>query len=229
MKIHNIEQRTYEWHQLKHGVIGGTLAKGLFVKSDTLMIDLLSQKLEDFDYEDGYISFDMQRGIDLEPQAREELSKEIFVQFDEVGFITHDTIDILGISPDGISSDGTIQCEIKCPAAKKHTSTILANDIPSDNIHQVLHAFVVNDKLESLFFCSYRPENHIKSLWYKEIKRTSEIDLGTKSKPQVKTVQEWVDIALNEAKQLQEDLDSAMKKLNKLYHPLIKPIENPTK
>lgn len=217
MRIHNIEQRTYEWHLIKHGVIGGTLAKGLFVKSDTLLIDLLSQKLEEFDYEESYISFDMQRGIDLEPQAREELSREIFVQFNEVGFLQHDTIDILGISPDGISEDLTIQCEIKCPAAKKHTSTILADEIPSDNIHQVLHAFVVNEKLESLFFCSYRPENKIKPLWYKEIKQDSLIDLGTKSKPQVKSVSEWRDIALNEAKQLQEDLDAAMEKLKNLY------------
>ena len=217
MRIHNIEQRTYEWHLIKHGVIGGTLAKGLFVKSDTLLIDLLSQKLEEFDYEESYISFDMQRGIDLEPQAREELSREIFVQFNEVGFLQHDTIDILGISPDGISEDLTIQCEIKCPAAKKHTSTILADEIPSDNIHQVLHAFVVNEKLESLFFCSYRPENKIKPLWYKEIKKDSLIDLGTKSKPQVKSVSEWIDIALNEAKQLQEDLDTAMDKLKNLY------------
>jgi hypothetical protein len=217
MKTHNVEQRTYEWHLLKKGVIGGTLAKGLFVKSDTLLNDLVSKMIEDFDDEEGYVSFDMQRGIDMEPIAREELSREVFVKFNEVGFITHDTIKILGISPDGINEDGTIQCEIKCPASKKHTQTIRQDEIPSDNIHQVLHAFVVNEKLEKLIFCSYRPENNICPLWYKTITRSSEIDLGTKAKPNIKTVQEWVDIALTEAELLDVQVDAELKRLEEKY------------
>jgi len=217
MKIHNVEQRTQDWFMLKKGVIGGTLAKGLFVKSDTLLNDLISQMIEDFDDEEGYVSFDMQRGIDLEPIAREELSSEVFVKFNEVGFITHDTIKILGISPDGLNEDGTIQCEIKSPASKKHTQTIRQDEIPSDNIHQVLHAFVVNEKLEKNIFCSYRPENNICPLWYKVVTRETEIDLGTKAKPNIKTVQEWVDIALIEAELLDKQVDAELKRLDEKY------------
>jgi hypothetical protein len=217
MKIHNVEQRTQDWFMLKKGVIGGTLAKGLFVKSDTLLNDLISQMIEDFDDEEGYVSFDMQRGIDLEPIAREELSREVFVKFNEVGFITHDTIKILGISPDGLNEDGTIQCEIKSPASKKHTQTIRQDEIPSDNIHQVLHAFVVNEKLEKNIFCSYRPENNICPLWYKVVTRDTEIDLGTKAKPNIKTVQEWVDIALTEAELLDSQVDAELKRLEEKY------------
>jgi len=103
-----IEQRSEEWHELKHGKIGGTLSKGLFVKSDTLLNEILSQKLEDYEPQDSYISSDMQRGIDLEPFALEALSKEIFVKFKQVGFLQNTAIPLLGISPDGISEDETI-------------------------------------------------------------------------------------------------------------------------
>jgi len=219
MTVHkDIEQRSVEWFQLRRGKITGSNAKGLFVKSETLLNDLISQLTEDFDdEEESYVSFDMQRGIDLECIAREELGREVFISFKEVGLIQNSSIKILAISPDGLNEDGTIQCEIKAPASKKHTQTIRQDEIPSDNIHQVLHAFVVNEKLEKNIFCSYRPENNICPLWYKVVTRETEIDLGTKAKPNIKTVQEWVDIALIEAELLDEQVDAELKRLEEKY------------
>ena len=218
MIVHKeILQRSIEWHELKHAKIGGTLAKGLFVKSDTLMLDILSQMLEDYEAEDNYISADMQRGIDLEPFALEALSKEIFVEFQQVGFCQNSAIPLLGISPDGITEDETIMVEIKCPAAKKHTETILADEIPQDNIHQVLHAFTVNPKLVWMYFVSYRWENKIKPLWYKMLTKDSEINLGTKAKPIIKTVAEWVEIARENAEDLNKQINDNLIKLNERY------------
>jgi hypothetical protein len=214
---HDVDQKSYEWFQLRRGKVTGTTSKGLFVKSETLLNDLISQLTEDFDDEEGYVSFDMQRGIDLEPIAREELGREVFISFKEIGLLQNSSIKILAISPDGINEDGTIQCEIKCPSSKKHTQTIRQDEIPSDNIHQVLHAFVVNEKLEKLIFCSYRPENNICPLWYKVVTRETEIDLGTKAKPNIKTVQEWVDIALTEAELLDAQVDAELKRLEEKY------------
>ena len=37
-----IKQGSIEWHELRWGKIGGTLSSGLFVKSDTLLIDILT-------------------------------------------------------------------------------------------------------------------------------------------------------------------------------------------
>jgi len=213
----DIKQRSEEWHELKHGKVGGTLSKGLFVKSDTLMIDILSQITEDYEPQDGYISADMQRGIDLEPFALEALEKEIFVEFQQVGFLQNSAIPILGISPDGITEDETIQVEIKCPGAKKHTETILADEIPQDNIHQVLHAFTVNPKLVWMYFVSYRWENKIKPLWYKMLTKDSEINLGTKAKPVIKTVEEWVAIAIQNAEDLNKEINENLSKLNEKY------------
>lgn len=213
---HEIPQRSLEWLELKHGKIGGTLSKGLFVKSDTLLIDILSQLTEDFEAEDSYISYDMQRGIDLEPYALEALSSEIFVSFTTPGFLQNKDIPLIGISPDGLSECDTIACEIKCPGAKKHMLTILEDAIPSDNIHQCLHYFTVNPKLETLYFVSYRPESKIKQLWYNILTRSTDINLGTKAKPVVKTVDEWSKIAKTEAEILEAEIQVSLSKLNNL-------------
>ena len=215
---HNITQGTADWLELRHGKITGTASKGLFVKSDTLLIDLISQHIEDWELEDSYSSADMLRGTELEPYAREAISDELFISFKEIGFIQNASIPILGLSPDGLSEDDTIGLEIKCPKAKKHTETILANDIPSDNIHQVLHYFTVNPKLETIYFVSYRPESKVKKLWHKSLTRDSEIDLGTKSKPNIKKVSEWVEIATNAAEEINKELNAALLKLNEMYN-----------
>jgi hypothetical protein len=215
---HDIIQGTADWLELRHGKITGTASKGLFIKSDTLLIDLISQHIEDWELEDSYSSADMVRGTELEPYAREAISDELFISFKEIGFIQNAAIPILGLSPDGISDDDTIMLEIKCPKAKKHTETLLANEISSDNIHQVLHYFTVNPKLETMYFVSYRPESKVKSLWYKALTKDSKIDLGTKAKPNIKTVAEWVEIAREEAEKLNHELNMALLKLNEMYN-----------
>ena len=85
MKNHKeIEQLTDDWFKIKHGKIGGTLAHGLYVNSDTLFFDLLGQNCEDYvPNEDDYISQAMERGNFLEPMARQYLSKYVGVEFIE--------------------------------------------------------------------------------------------------------------------------------------------------
>jgi hypothetical protein len=212
-----MEQKSIDWMEIRKGKITGTRSKGLFIKSDTLLIELLSEKIEDFEMEESYISQAMQEGIEKEPYAREALSNEVFVSFKEVGFLQSASIPLIGLSPDGITDDDTAACEIKCFGAKKHTSTILANEIPSDNIHQCLHYFTVNPKLEILYFASYRPECLVKPLWCTSITLDSPIDLGTKAKPNIKTVAEWVGIAREEAEKLNHELNAALLKLNEMY------------
>jgi hypothetical protein len=110
------------------------------------------------------------------------------------------------MSPDGITTDGLIQVEIKCPARKKHTQTILSKEIPSDNIKQCMHAFVVNEKLEKLIFCSYRPES-IVPIFTKELTPLSLVTLGTKAKPIVKSVREWVAVAKSNLALIEKELE----------------------
>jgi len=217
MKVYNnIIQGTEDWFRLKWGKVGGSSSKGLFVPSDTLLIQLLAEHTEEFELdEDNYVSGDMQRGIELEPLHRSEIERYIGVSFNVPGWLESDECALLGISPDGISEDLTVSWEGKSPGAKKHISTVYANQIPSDNIHQCLHYFTVNPKLQMHVFSSFRPESKY-PLWPKKISRESIIDLGTKAKPQCKTVQQWVDIAMHNALELESNLTIALKKLDKI-------------
>ena len=85
---HNeLEQGSQEWHEIKWAKIGGTLSKGLFVKSDTLLIDILSQRLEDFEPTDSFQSEAMERGSEMEPFARQYLEEYTGVKFENVGWL----------------------------------------------------------------------------------------------------------------------------------------------
>lgn len=229
----DIEQGSDLWHRERYRKIGGTLSKDLFVNSDTLLIKVLSQLLEDFQHVDGYVSDEMLRGIELEPYALKSLIKYSGLNFGVIGWLQCEEIPILGISPDGITKDDRFSCEIKCPSSKRHTETILYNEIPKDNIHQCLHYFTVNPNLERHLFASFRPENNIKPLFVKELTRDTIIDLGLKKKVEVevigkkgvaikpktkvvadlKTVNEWVAIAKEAARDLQSTLDLKLKEL----------------
>ena len=233
MKYHwEIEQKTIEWFAIRWGKIGGTRSKGLFVQSDTLLINLLAEHVEEFDedMDEGYASAAMERGNELEPQALGALSQYTGFEFLPIGWIQSDN-PLLGISPDGITEDCTKQAEIKCPQAVAHLRMVLTGEIPAEYINQCVHAFTVNPKLESLFFCSYRPENELKPMFVKELTRDSLVDIGWTKKgkviedrgygekeyvakgPDLRSVSDWSKKAIEEAEFLQVKIASHIEKL----------------
>lgn len=217
MKIHyDIIQGTPEWFEIKYGKVGGSTSKGLFVPSDTLLLELLAEMTEPFVLdEDQFESPDMIRGKELEPLARSEAEKYTGINFVVPGWIQSLSIPILGISPDGLSEDLTISLEIKCPGPKRHIETVYNNEIPKDNIHQSLHYFTVNPKCEKHYFVSFRPESNY-PLWVKLLTLDSVIDLGTKAKPVCKTIREWVGVAKFNALELEANLQLGLAKLDKI-------------
>jgi len=211
---YDIIQRTPEWHQIKWGKIGGTRAGQLFTKGDALLVDLIAETIEEFEIdEDGYIGSDMMRGIELESEAIRQLSEYIGTELLPCGWIESSEFPMAGISPDAISKDETIGCEIKCPAHKRHTRTILEDVIPLDNIDQCVHFFTVSDKLEKLYYCSFRPES-IKPLFVKELTRDSLVNVGTKARPIMKSVNDAVEQAKAEIKRLEQEIKESVKQLN---------------
>lgn len=211
----NIEQGSYDWFSEKWGKIGGTRAKELFVKSDTLFYKLLAETIEPFDEdaEESYQSEAMERGNFLEPQARIELQKYTGLEFIECGWIQSDN-ELMGISPDGITADLTAQCEVKCPQAIAHLKMCVSDAIPLEYINQCIHAFTVNDKLETLYFVSYRPECTIKPLFMKLLTRDSLVNNGTIAKPVMLYVSDLVSKSILEAELLQEQITETINKLN---------------
>lgn len=223
-----ITQGQDEWHAIRYGKIGGTRSKGLHVKSDTLFYEVLSELQEPYvaDF-DEYISPAMLRGMELEPDARRELSEYTEIDFLECGWLQCEENELLGISPDGINKELTVACEIKCPESKRHTETIHTNKTPLDNMHQVLHYFTINPLLEHCYFCSYRPES-IKRIFVERFHLFSQIDIGKTKKIKVnedrgkglkeyietvsdiRTIAEWKQESLKEAVILQIQLNQAI-------------------
>lgn len=196
----DIEQGSIEWHEIRWGKIGGSTSKGLFVKSDTLLIDLISQRMEDFEPVDSYTSSDMDRGNELEPFAREYLNTYTGLQFNQTGWLQCELNELLGISPDGITDDEENTCEIKAFGRKKHYEVLLDNEIPLDNINQCIHYFTVNPKCKNHYFIAFRPE--APKHFVKLLTRESEVNIGTKSKPIIVTIQE----AVEKERQLADEL-----------------------
>ena len=211
----NIEQGSSDWFSEKWGKIGGTRAKELFVKSDTLFYKLLAETIEPFDEdaEESFQSEAMERGSFLEPQARIELGKYLGLEFLECGWIQSNNA-LLGISPDGITSDLTVQCEIKCPQAVAHLKMCIKDEIPLEYINQCVHAFTVNDKLQKLYFLSYRPECQLKPMFVKELTRESLVNIGTIAKPKIEKIQVIVNDSFCAADILQKKITETINKLN---------------
>jgi exodeoxyribonuclease (lambda-induced) len=217
MEVHfGIEQKSVEWFDIKHGKVGGTRAKELFIKSDTLFFKLLAEHVEPFDedtMEEGYQSEAMERGNEYEPQALLELSKYSGFNFLPCGWIQSDN-EILGISPDGITADFKVMAEVKCPQPIAHLKMVVADEIPLEYINQCVHSFTVNDKLETLYFCSYRPECSIKPLFVKTLTRESLVNNGTKAKPVMVSVNDLVTQSIAEAEVLQKQIKETINQLN---------------
>jgi hypothetical protein len=217
-----IAQGTDQWHTIRYAKVGGVVCKSLLGKPETLINHIGACHLEPYTPEPpSYVSDDMQRGIDLEPMARAEMAKYISAKHGRpidlltCGWLQNTTIPVIGISPDGITADLTIQIETKCPGKSKHAATLYGGIIPDDNIDQCLHAFTVNPVLEYFYFGSFRPECDY-PLFVRELTKDSMVDMGTKVRPNVKKVSEWVQILQAAAITLQENIKISNDNLKKI-------------
>lgn len=109
-------------------------------------------------------SYDMQRGTLDEPFARDKYA-EHYAPVEQVGFMVRDDFGFrLGFSPDGlVADDGLI--EIKSRRQKKHLATILADEVPLENLAQCQAGLLVSGRewIDYVSFCSGMP------LWKKRV------------------------------------------------------------
>jgi hypothetical protein len=216
MKPHfNIEQGSDEWHLIRQAKVGGSTSSQLHVKSDTLLEQLLAEMAEPFQVPDNYVSFDMQRGKDLEPFAVAEVAKYTGLSFMPVGWLQSDECELIGASPDAITQDMTEIVEVKCPNAKTHISYLRAGIVPIDHVDQVVHYFAVHPELQKVHFASYRPEC-IKPLFVKTITRDSVVNVGTKARPVMLSVGDYAKEKVTLAQSLTVRLKEEINKLNEI-------------
>lgn len=218
MKIYKeILQQSDEWYRLRYGKIGGSTLKHLMtgkaVTDCAIYNELLSARMEEYEYEDNYMSPDMERGNAYEPLARMEFERLNNIVVDQYGWLELDN-GIAGISPDGIiGSKFWEACEIKCPSRNTHMSYI-RNPISmvEEYIWQVVQYFLVIDKLKKLYFLSYRPENKSKKLLTFEVTRKTVVRLSSKEVDSIENL-------VKKAKYRLKQLDSALIKDISIYLP----------
>ncbi len=144
MIIHNIEQQSEAWHEIRCGRVTGTRFKALVAKETTdthkdlvtnLACEIITGKMEET-----YTNALMEKGLETEPIARKEYESLFDIEVKQVGFITPDEDnkyhDWIGISPDGFLPDEGL-LEIKAPLARTHFEYIEANKLPSEYRYQI--------------------------------------------------------------------------------------------
>lgn len=114
--------------------------------------------------EDSYTSFDMQRGKDEEPFARDAYA-ENYGAVTELGFMVRDDDGYqMGYSPDGlVGTDGLI--EIKSRRAKVQVQTVLADEVPAYNMAQLQCGLLVSGR-KWIDFISFSNGMH---LWTRRV------------------------------------------------------------
>lgn len=117
----------------------------------------------------------MDRGKRLEEEAMEEFEKATGkkVNKDLVIWFRDDDENI-AISPDG-SINSKEAVEVKCLSSAKHLEAWLTKMIPSEYEAQVIQYFIVNEKLETLYFVFYDPRLP-RSEFHLEVKREEVAD-----------------------------------------------------
>ena len=160
MRIHQVEQKTQEWQELRRGKITGTGLKRI-VGSKTLRDNYLSEILaERLSVDDGVDESALDRGERLESTAIEAFESKTGKIVERIGFIDRDDNKFMALSPDGlIQSKGkyTEAVEIKCLSSANHIQAWLENVVPKDYYPQAIQYFIVNDDLETLYFVLYDP------------------------------------------------------------------------
>ena len=183
MRVLNDEQGSDAWLQSRLGVVTasnfGKILSPTGKKSSQVndyVNKLVAESLTGV-VEPLYKSGAMQRGNDLEPEAKSmyELIKGVTVV--ETGLIKHDDIEA-GCSPDGLvmrDETAVSGLEIKCPLSHNHVEYLRNNKVPSKYIPQIQGCMWItgaeywdfmsyNEYLQPLIIRVERDEEYISAL-----------------------------------------------------------------
>lgn len=169
-----------EWMAFRLGRVTGTRLKDIIVKRGTGekagFYEIIAERCKKQGYVPDIVGeHAMIRGQRLEEVAMEEFRKMTGKTVDSslLMWVREDN-ERIALSPDGVIGD-TEAVEIKCLASGKHVEAFLTKQIPDDYHYQALQYFIVNDKLETLYFCFYDPSMAVHEFFYIEMHRAEVI------------------------------------------------------
>ena len=139
-----MEQKSPEWYAARLGKVTASRVADLMARTKTgygasranYMAELLCERLTG-EQAERFTSAEMQRGTDLEPQARAAYAFIHGVSVQETGFVQHPVISGFGASPDGLVGDVGL-VEIKCPNTATHVDHLLTQTVPGKYVTQMM-------------------------------------------------------------------------------------------
>lgn len=149
----NEAQETDDWMRARAGKFTASRSSDLMARTKSgpaasrgNLLTLLAVERITGQCVETYTNAAMQRGIDLEAEARDAYAFEYGVAVIETGFVEHPTMSICGASPDGlIAKNGLL--EIKCPAAmQKHLDALLKGSHAVEYHWQLQHQLMVTGR-----------------------------------------------------------------------------------
>jgi hypothetical protein len=162
-----LEQGSDEWLAARCGIVTASVVGQLITPktvkpaandySRALAVTLTAERITGH-VEPIHENQDMLRGTLDEPFAR-DIYSEHFAPVDQLGFMVRNDWGFrIGYSPDGlVGDDGLI--EIKSRRQKKHLATILADEVPLENMAQCQAGLLVSGRewIDYVSFCSGMP------------------------------------------------------------------------
>lgn len=161
--LHDIDQRTPEWHALRVGLLTGSCADailaqrkrgtGELAKRAELRRRLVCERLTGLGGEDSFTTSHVERGEALEPTAFAAYEVETGQIVHRIGFVSHRDLKA-GCSPDGYVGNWEGLIELKCPKQTTHLEYLQGGVLPEDYKGQVVHALWLTGA-QWLDFCSF--------------------------------------------------------------------------
>ena len=158
--IDEFEQGSPEWFQARAGIPSASCfdkivtSKGLRSKSRTQYLYQLAGERILGEKQEGYTNAAMERGIELEDDARGLYSRDAG-EVKEVALCYRDEQRLFSCSPDGlVGDDGGV--EIKCPKLHTHVEYVVKGKLPTKYYQQVQGCLFVTGR-EFWDFVSYFP------------------------------------------------------------------------
>jgi hypothetical protein len=164
--LDDLIQGTDEWHDQRRGIVTASVVGKLITPtvrvasndySRALTAQLVAERITGYT-DPVYVSDDMLRGHEDEPRAR-DLYSEHYAPARESGFMVRDDWGFrIGYSPDGlVGDDGLI--EVKSRRQKKHLQTILADEVPAENMPQLQCGLLVSGRewIDYISYCGGMP------------------------------------------------------------------------
>ncbi len=156
----DVKQGSPEWFTARAGIPGASCFDRIVTtkgepskQAKNYLYELAGERIVGAKMET-YQNAAMQRGIEMEAEARALFQMIKDVEVEEVGICYPDEGKRYACSPDGLLQDAGL--EIKCPLIHTHVGYLLAGTLPTDYTQQVQGSMLVTG-FERWFFMSYYP------------------------------------------------------------------------